>query len=155
MPELKVGSKAPQIALDTDSGERFKLSAQKGKNVVVFFYPKASTPGCTKEACAFNESLPKIEAANTVVVGISPDPVKAIAKFKEKYGLKFALLADVERQAAEAYGVWAEKSLYGRKYMGVERTTFLVGADGRIAHIFPKVKVEGHAAEVLAALRAL
>jgi peroxiredoxin Q/BCP len=155
MPELKSGSRAPEIALETDAGEAFKLAAQKGRNVVVYFYPKASTPGCTKEACAFNDNLPRIEAANTVVVGVSPDPVKAIARFRDKYGLKFSLLADAEHRIAEAYGVWVEKSLYGKKYMGVERTTFIVGADGKIARVFRKVRVEGHAAEVLEALQSL
>lgn len=155
MAELKVGAKAPEISLLDDAGVKFKLSSLKGKNVVLYFYPKASTPGCTVEACAFRDEMPRINKAGTVVVGVSPDPVKAIAKFKEKQKLNFTLLADEEHKAAETYGVWAEKSLYGRTFMGVVRTTFIIGADGKIAKIFPKVKVDGHAAEVLAALAAL
>jgi thioredoxin-dependent peroxiredoxin len=155
MAELKVGVKAPEISLLDDAGAKFKLSALKGKNVVLYFYPKASTPGCTVEACAFRDDMPKINKAGTVVVGVSPDPVKAIAKFKANQKLNFTLLADEEHQAAETYGVWAEKSMYGKKYMGVERTTFVIGADGKIAKIFPKVKVNGHSAEVLAALAGL
>jgi thioredoxin-dependent peroxiredoxin len=155
MAELKVGAKAPEISLLDDAGAKFKLSSLKGKNVVLYFYPKASTPGCTVEACAFRDEMPRINKAGTVVVGVSPDPVKAIAKFKEKQKLNFTLLADEEHKAAEAYGVWAEKSLYGRTFMGVVRTTFIIGADGKIAKIFPKVKVDGHAAEVRAALAAL
>jgi thioredoxin-dependent peroxiredoxin len=155
MAELKVGAKAPEISLLDDAGAKFKLSSLKGKNVVLYFYPKASTPGCTVEACAFRDEMPRINKAGTVVVGVSPDPVKAIAKFKEKQKLNFTLLADEEHKAAEAYGVWAEKSLYGRTFMGVVRTTFIIGADGKVAKIFPKVKVDGHAAEVLAALAAL
>lgn len=155
MAELKVGAKAPEVSLLDDAGAKFKLSSLKGKNVVLYFYPKASTPGCTVEACAFRDEMPRINKAGTVVVGVSPDPVKAIAKFKEKQKLNFTLLADEEHKAAEAYGVWAEKSLYGRTFMGVVRTTFIIGADGKIAKIFPKVKVDGHSAEVLAALAAL
>jgi peroxiredoxin Q/BCP len=155
MAEVKVGMKAPEITLLDDAGDKFKLSSLKGKTVVLYFYPKASTPGCTVEACAFRDDMPKIEKAGTVVVGVSPDPVKAIAKFKANQKLNFTLLADEEHKAAEAYGVWAEKSLYGKKYMGVERTTFLIGTDGKIAKIFPKVKVNGHSAEVVAALAAL
>jgi thioredoxin-dependent peroxiredoxin len=155
MAELKQGSKAPEITLLDDTGAQFKLSALKGKNVVLYFYPKADTPGCTKEACSFRDELPRIQKAGTVVVGVSPDPVKAIAKFKEKFKLPFTLLADEEHKVCEAYGVWAEKSMYGRKYMGVERTTLIIDASGKIAKIFPKVKVDGHTAEVLEALAAL
>ena len=155
MASLKEGSKAPEIVLLNDAGEKFKLSALKGKNVVVYFYPKADTPGCTKEACSFRDELPRIDKSDTVVVGISPDPVKAVAKFKEKYKLNFPLLADEEHKVAEKYGVWAEKENYGRKYMGVVRTTFIVDKDGRIVRIFPKVKVDGHTEEVLSALAGL
>ena len=152
MAELKEGSKAPEISLLDDAGAKFKLSSLKGNNIVLYFYPKADTPGCTKEACAFRDDLPRINKTNTVVVGVSPDSVKAIAKFKDKYQLPFTLLADEEHKVAEAYGVWVEKSMYGKKYMGVERSTFIIGGDGKIKKIFPKVKVDGHAADVLAAL---
>jgi len=155
MASPKEGSKAPEIALLNDAGEKFKLSSLKGKNVVVYFYPKADTPGCTKEACSFRDEMPRIEKAETVVVGVSPDPVKAVAKFKEKYKLNFPLLADEDHKVAEEYGVWVEKENYGRKYMGVARTTFIVGKDGKIAKVFPKVKVDGHTEEVLSALAAL
>src|ERR1700761_9042306 len=149
---LKAGDAAPPISLDTDSGEHFELASLKGKNVVLYFYPKADTPGCTKEACEFRDSSRKFTKANTVIVGVSPDASKAQAKFKDKFDLPFTLLADIGHQAAEAYGVWKEKSMYGKKYMGIERTTFVIGADGRIRKVFPKVKVEGHAEEVLASL---
>jgi len=146
------GDTAPEIALDTDSGQHFRLSDLKGKNVVLYFYPKADTPGCTKEACAFRDNSQKFTKSNTVIVGVSPDASKAQAKFRDKFELPFTLLADVDHKAAEDYGVWKEKSMYGKKYMGIERTTFVIGADRRIKKIFPKVKVEGHAEEVLAAL---
>jgi thioredoxin-dependent peroxiredoxin len=147
------GQSAPEIQLLTDSGEPFQLSSLRGKNVVLYFYPKADTPGCTKEACAFRDESPKLKAANTVVVGVSPDKPGAQAKFKDKFNLPFTLLADTEHQAAEAYGVWVEKSMYGKKYMGIERATFVIGSDGNIKKIFPKVKVDGHVEEVLAALQ--
>jgi peroxiredoxin Q/BCP len=152
---LKEGSKAPEFTLPTDAGGKLKLSSLKGRKVVLYFYPKADTPGCTKEACGFRDEFPRIEAAGTVVLGVSPDPVKAVAKFKQKYSLPFTLLADEEHAAAEKYGVWVEKSMYGKKYMGIERTTFIIDAEGKIAKIFPKVKVDGHTAEVLDALAAL
>jgi peroxiredoxin Q/BCP len=152
---LKDGSKAPDFTLATDSEGQLKLSSLQGKNVVLYFYPKADTPGCTKEACSFRDDFPRIEAAETVVLGVSPDKPPALAKFKTKFALPFTLLADPEHAVAEKYGVWVEKSMYGRKYMGIERTTFVIGKDGKIAKIFPKVKVEGHSAEVLAALAAL
>jgi peroxiredoxin Q/BCP len=152
MSNLKEGDQAPGIALDTDSGEPFELSSLHGKNVVLYFYPKADTPGCTKEACAFRDNSQKFTAANTVIVGVSPDASKAQAKFKTKFDLPFTLLADSAHKAAEDYGVWKEKSMYGKKYMGVERTTFVVGPEGKIKKIFPKVSVDGHAEEVLAAV---
>lgn len=152
---IKEGSKAPDFTLLTDAGEKLKLSTLKGKNVVLYFYPKADTPGCTKEACGFRDEFPRIEAANTVVLGASPDPVKAVAKFKQKFSLPFTLLADEEHAVAEKYGVWVEKSMYGKTYMGVERTTFIIDSEGKIAKIFPKVKVDGHTEEVLSALAAL
>jgi len=149
---IEEGGKAPEISLDTDSGLPFQLSSLKGKNVVLYFYPKADTPGCTKESCAFRDSSKKFSRANTVIVGVSPDTSSAQLKFKKKFDLPFTLLADHEHAAAEAYGVWKEKSMYGKKYMGVERTTFVIDAKGVVKKIFPKVKVEGHAEEVLAAL---
>jgi len=152
---IKEGSKAPDFALETDTGDKLKLSSLKGKNVVLYFYPKADTPGCTTEACEFRDRDADYTNANTVVLGISPDPVKAVAKFKEKFALPFTLLADAEHAVAEKYGVWVEKSMYGKKYMGVERSTFLIDKEGKISRIFPKVKPAGHAAEVLAALEAL
>ena len=152
MPSLKEGDSAPAISLDTDSREPFTLSSLKGKNVVLYFYPKADTPGCTKESCEFRDTSKKFSKANTVIVGVSPDPSKAQAKFKEKFDLPFVLLADVDRKTCEDYGVWKEKSMYGKKYLGVERTTFVIDPKGKIKKIFPKVKVEGHAEEVLAAI---
>ena len=152
MHDLKEGDTAPAISLDTDTGEHFGLASLKGKNVVLYFYPKADTPGCTKEACEFRDASKKFTKANTVIVGVSPDVSKAQAKFKDKFDLPFTLLADIDHKAAEAYGVWKEKSMYGKKYMGVDRTTFVIGPDGKIRKIFPKVKVEGHAEEVLAAI---
>jgi peroxiredoxin Q/BCP len=155
MAELKEGSKAPDFKLATDTGEELKLSSLKGQNVVLYFYPKSDTPGCTTEACEFRDAFPRFGKLDAVVLGVSPDPVKAQAKFKAKYELPFSILADEEHAAAEAYGVWVEKSMYGKKYMGVERSTFLIGKDGKIAKIFRKVKPAGHAAEVEAALNGL
>ena len=155
MPELTEGSQAPDFSLPTDTGDSLTLSALAGKNVVLYFYPKADTPGCTTEACSFRDELPRLGAVDAVVVGASPDPVAAVAKFKAKYELPFALLADEHHQVAEMYGVWVEKTNYGKTYMGVARTTFIIGKDGRIARIFPKVKVDGHTEEVLSALAAL
>ena len=150
---FREGDAAPKFSLHTDSGESFSLASLKGKNVVLYFYPKADTPGCTKEACSFRDTTPKLKAANTVVVGVSPDTSKAQAKFKEKFDLPFTLLADTDHKAAETYGVWKEKNMYGKKYMGVERTTFVVDTAGKIKKVFPKVKVDGHAEEVLAAVK--
>jgi len=152
---LQEGTKAPDFTLATDSGETLKLSSLHGKNVVLYFYPKADTPGCTREACAFRDDFPRIEAAETVVLGVSPDKPPALAKFKTKYNLPFTLLSDPEHGVAEKYGVWVEKSNYGRKYMGIERTTFVIDKQGKIAKIFPKVKVDGHSAQVLAAAATL
>lgn len=149
---LKETSKAPDFSLETDSGESLKLSSFRGKNVVLYFYPKSDTPGCTTEACEFRDQNAAYAKADTVVLGVSPDPVKAQAKFRTKFDLPFTLLADTEHAVAEKYGVWIEKSMYGKKYMGVERSTFIINKDGKIARIFLKVKPAGHAAEVLAAL---
>ncbi len=155
MAELKEGTKAPEIKLLTDTGEELKLSSLKGKKVVLYFYPKSDTPGCTTQACGFRDADAKIQKLGAIVLGVSPDPVKAQAKFRSKFELPFTLLADPDHSAAEAFGVWVEKSMYGRKYMGVARTTFLIGKDGKIAKIFEKVKPAGHADEVLAALQEL
>jgi peroxiredoxin Q/BCP len=150
--ELQEGDAAPEISLEDDNGERFRLSDLKGQEAIVYFYPKSDTPGCTTEACAFRDEFAHLRKRKAAVIGISPDTVAAQAKFKAKYQLPFKLLADREHTAAEAFGVWTEKSMYGRKYMGVERTTFIIGADGKIKKIFRKVKPAGHAAEVLAGL---
>jgi peroxiredoxin Q/BCP len=150
--ELKEGDIAPEISLPTDSGDQFRLSDLKGQEVILYFYPKADTPGCTTESCGFRDEFARLRRKKAAVIGISPDTPSAQAKFKKKYDLPFPLLADAEHKAAEAYGVWKEKSMYGRKYMGVERTTFLIGSDGRIRKVFRKVKPAGHAEEVLAEL---
>jgi len=149
---LKIGDEAPEITVHTDTGEDFRLSDLKGQRVVLYFYPKADTPGCTVEACEFRDSVKAIAKKGAAVVGISPDKPAAQAKFKQKYDLPFTLLADEQRFAAEAYGVWKEKNMYGRKVMGIERTTFVIGPDGKIEKIYGKVKAKGHAAAVLAAL---
>ena len=150
-----IGEPAPAFDLPTDGGGKLSLAALKGRKVVLYFYPKDDTSGCTREAQDFNALRADFEAANATIVGVSPDPAASHYKFKKKYGLDFALVADTEKAMLEAYGVWTEKSMYGRKYMGVERTTFLIGADGKIAKVWNKVKVPGHAEEVLAAARAL
>jgi peroxiredoxin Q/BCP len=155
MTELSPGQDAPQFELPRDGGGTLTLSALRGKAVVLYFYPKDDTSGCAAEAIDFSALKPDFEKAGAVVIGMSPDSAKKHDKFKAKHGLSVDLVADEERKAIEAYGVWAEKSMYGRKYMGVERTTFLIDRDGKIARIWPKVKVPGHAAEVLAAVRAL
>ena len=149
---LKEGDKAPAIKLETDSGELFDLAAHHGETIILYFYPRADTPGCTVEACEFRDSSKKITKKGALVVGISPDTVKAQAKFKTKFDLPFILLADADRKVAEAYGVVKEKNMYGKKVMGIVRTTFIIGPDGKIRKIFDKVKPEGHADEVLAAL---
>ncbi len=150
---LSVGDIAPDFTLPADGGAEISLSSYRGKNVVLYFYPKDDTSGCTKEAIEFNGLKADFDKANTVIIGLSPDSAKSHDKFKAKYGLGFALAADESKSALEAYGVWVEKSMYGRKYMGVERTTVLIGVDGTIKAIWPKVKVDGHAAEVLKAAK--
>jgi len=146
------GSTAPDFTLPTDDGGSVTLSALRGRNVVLFFYPKDDTSGCTREACEFRDALPRFEGLNAVVLGISPDDVKSHQKFRAKYELPYSLLADTEHAVADAYGVWKEKSMYGRKYWGNERTTILIDRDGRVARVFEKVKPDGHAAEVAEAL---
>ena len=149
---MKVGEQAPDIQLHTDTGEDFQLSAMKGKRVVLYFYPKADTPGCTAEACEFRDDIKAFGKKGAVVIGVSPDKPSAQAKFKEKYDLPFTLLADQDKAAAEAYGVYKEKNMYGRKVMGIERTTFVISPEGKIETIYNRVKAKGHAAEVLAGL---
>ena len=153
--DLSVGDAAPDFALPTDGGGQARLADLKGKAVVLYFYPKDDTSGCTAEAIAFSGLKPKFAAARADVIGVSPDSAASHDKFKTKHKLGVALAADPERSTIEAYGVWKEKSMYGRKYFGVERSTFLIDREGRIAKIWRKVKVPGHAEEVLAAARAL
>lgn len=150
--QLKEGDTAPDFEIQDDGGKPFRLSSLRGKDVILFFYPKADTPGCTKEACNFRDTGQEFTKHNAVVIGVSPDEPSAQAKFKSKFELTFPLLADTGHEVAEAYGVWKEKSMYGKKYMGIERTTFVIGSDGRIRRVFEKVKPEGHADQVLAAL---
>jgi peroxiredoxin Q/BCP len=145
---------APAFELPASTGRTIALADFKGKQIVVlYFYPKADTPGCTKQACGFRDALADYDKAKVAVLGISPDPVKAVEKFGKKFTLNFPLLADEDHAVAERYGVWVEKSMYGRKYWGAARTTFVIGKDGKILHIFEKVKPEGHDAEVLAWLK--
>lgn len=149
------GHKAPDFDLPSSDGRDIRLSAYQGKQpVVLYFYPKADTPGCTKEACGFRDRIADYAGANVAVLGISPDPVGDVTKFSKKFALNFPLLADADHSIAERYGVWQKKSMMGKEYMGVVRTTFVIGADGRIAHVFEKVKPEGHEEEVLAWLKA-
>ena len=150
--ELKVGQKAPDFTVLNDDGEKVKLSSLKGKKVVLYFYPKDDTPGCTKEACAFRDGVDEIKKQGAVVIGVSTDSVESHQKFKRKFDLNFPLLADTDKKMVEAYGTWKEKSMYGKKYMGIERTTFVIDENGKISHIFPKVKVDEHYDEVLKAL---
>lgn len=152
---LAVGAPAPDFNLPRDGDGALKLADFAGKKLVLYFYPKDDTSGCTQEAIDFNALLDAFAALGARVVGVSPDPVKKHDKFRDKYELAFPLLADEQKTTLEAYGVWVEKSMYGRKYMGVERSTFLIGPQGEILKIWRKVKVTGHAAEVLAAAKAL
>ena len=152
---LEEGSLAPDFTLPTDSGTDLRLSSLRGRPAVVYFYPKDDTSGCTREAKDFTALAADFAALGVPVVGISPDPVKSKQKFRDKHGLSVTLAADAERSVVAAWGVWVEKSMYGRKYMGVERTTFLLDAAGLVARVWRKVKVPGHAEAVLAAARAL
>ena len=148
MPTLRSGDRAPAFTLTDQHGEKVKLSDFKGAPVVVYFYPKADTPGCTTQSCALRDAEPALAKLQAVVLGISPDTPEKQRTFDEKYGLGFELLADTEHTVAEKYGVWGEKNMYGKKYFGVLRTTFII-RDGKIAHVFEKVKPEGHDKEVL------
>lgn len=154
-PLLTVGMNAPEITLPRDGGETVSLAALRGRPVVLFFYPKASTPGCTTEALDFTALLPEFEAAGAVVLGISKDTVKRQENFAAKQDLGVPLLSDAEGDTCERYGTWGEKKNYGRTYLGITRTTYLIDAAGQIAKVWEKVKVKGHAEEVLAAVRAL
>lgn len=154
MAHPQVGDPAPDFTLPSDNGE-ISLSSLRGKPVVIYFYPKDDTSGCTKEAIAFSQLKPEFDKIGVRVIGLSPDSATKHAKFRKKHELAVDLAADEDRVALEAYGVWVEKSMYGRKYMGVERTTFLIDAQGKIAQVWNKVKVDGHADAVLEAARAL
>lgn len=150
--ELAEGEIAPKFSADTNGGGKVSLADFVGKHVILYFYPKDDTPGCTKEACAFRDHFAAFKKKGAVVLGVSVDPVKSHDKFVEKFKLPFPLLADVDKKIVAAYGVWGQKSFMGRKYLGIHRVTFLIGPDGRIKKIWPKVKPEEHAAEVLAAI---
>lgn len=149
---LKVGDPAPDFTAQTDAGDALTLSALRGKPVVLYFYPKDNTPGCTREACDFRDQHAAFAKKKAVVLGVSPDSVKSHAGFKTKHELPFTLVADPDKAIANAYGVFAEKNMYGKKVMGIVRTTFLIDKQGKIAAIWPKVKVDGHVAAVLDAL---
>jgi peroxiredoxin Q/BCP len=155
MARIEVGKKAPAFSLNDQHGTTHKLSAYAGRPVVLYFYPKDDTSGCTKEACAFEESLPDFGKSEAVVLGVSILDEASKAKFAKKYGLTFPLLADEDHAVCEQYGVWVEKSMYGRKYMGIARVTYLIGGDGKVIRRWDDVKVDGHADEVLAAVRAI
>jgi peroxiredoxin Q/BCP len=152
MAELKVGAKAPDFTLPTGDGTTISLKDLKGKKVVLYFYPKDDTSGCTREACSFRDNITMVRKKGAVVIGVSTDSPASHKKFAEKYDLPFTLVSDEKQAMVKSYGVWKEKSLYGRKYMGTERTTFVIDESGKITHIFTKVKVDGHIDEVLKTL---
>lgn len=149
------GQQAPDFALPATDGSTIRLSELRGKKVVLYFYPKDDTPGCTKEACSFRDNLSALQSLGVVVLGASPDSIASHQRFAQKYGLTFPLLADEGAQVATLYGVWKEKKQYGRTYMGIERTTFLIDEEGIVRKVFPKVKVDGHVEEVMEAIRSL
>jgi len=153
MPIPQEGNKAPEFNKPASNGKNIALKDLKGKNVVVYFYPKDDTPGCTVEACGLRDSFKEIEKLNAVILGVSPDSVKSHEKFITKFKLPFILLADEDKKMCEAYGVWVEKSMYGKKYMGVARTTFIIDGKGTIAKVFEKVKPEGHEKEIIEVLK--
>lgn len=155
MPIPNEKDAAPDFELPASNGQTIRLKDLRGQNIVVYFYPKDDTPGCTVEACAFRDSHKDFGKHNAVVIGVSPDGLKSHGKFITKFGLPFLLLADENKKMAQDYGVWVEKSMYGKKYMGVARTTFVIDAKGKIAKVFEKVKPEGHDKEVLEVLKAL
>jgi len=152
---LDVGDKAPTFTLPTDGGGEISLKDLEGETVILYFYPKDDTSGCTAEACAFRDALPGFSKVNATVIGVSKDPVKKHDKFKEKYGLTFPLASDEDGKVCDAYGTWVEKSMYGRKYMGIDRSTFLIDGKGVVRAIWRKVKVPGHVDDVLKATQAL
>lgn len=149
MMALKVDDPAPDFELPADDGSRIRLSGLRGSKIILYFYPRADTPGCTIQACEFRDLAPRIDERGAVVLGISPDPVEDVRKFREKFDLPFRLLADADHEVAETYGVWTEKNLFGNRTMGVARTTFVIDEDGTIARIYEKVRAEGHAEKVL------
>jgi peroxiredoxin Q/BCP len=153
--ELKVGQKAPAFSLPRDGGGSVSLAQFKGRKLVIYFYPRADTPGCTRESIDFSQLRAEFDQAGTDILGVSADPVKAQDAFKKKHALTIGLLSDETHQMLEGYGAWGKKSMYGKSFTGIIRSTFLLGPDGRIAQIWPKVKVDGHAAEVLKAAQAL
>ena len=153
--KIKIGEKATCFCLEDSKGKKVCLKDFKGKNIVLYFYPKDNTSGCTKEACNFRDEFPKFGKLKAVILGVSPDTVESHKKFANKYDLPFRLLSDEKKSVVEKYGVWKEKNMYGRKYMGVERSTFLIDKTGKLARVWRKVKVPGHVAEVLAAVKDL
>lgn len=152
---LNVGDKAPDFSLASDDGTTVTLKSLYGRKVVLYFYPKDDTPGCTKEACSFTDSLGKLEDEGATVIGVSADTTDDHQKFKHKYNLEFPLLSDPSTEMLQKYGVWKEKNMYGKKFMGIERTTYIINRDGYVAAIFPRVQVDGHTEEVLAKLQDL
>jgi peroxiredoxin Q/BCP len=152
---LSEGDLAPDFQMPATGGRNVSLAGYQGKPFILYFYPKADTPGCTKEACAFQEAMPKLQGIGLEVIGVSPDKIKPIEKFAAKYGLTFPLASDEDHAVADRYATWVEKSMYGRKYMGMERSTFLIGADGKVLKTWRKVSVTGHADDVMKAARSL
>lgn len=152
MPTLNVGDTAPDFSLPAGDGKTLSLKEFRGKKVVLYFYPKDNTPGCTKEACSFRDDIRKFERKGAVIIGVSADRVESHRKFADKYDLPFSLVSDEKKSLINAYGVWKKKSLYGRTFLGIERSTFVIDEKGKIARIYRKVKVDGHSEEVLAAL---
>lgn len=152
---IEEGKKAPEFTLKTDDGGKIKLSELKGNPVVLYFYPKDDTPGCTKEACAFRDGQSQFAEFGAKVLGVSPDDTASHAKFRDKFQLNFPLLCDTDHKVAEKYGAWREKNMYGKKSMGIQRSTFLIGPDGKVAKVWKRVQVEGHDQQVLEALKAL
>ena len=149
---VEEGKRAPAFTLTSDAGDTVKLSDLKGNPVVLYFYPKDDTPGCTREACAFRDRSKEFKKSRAVVLGVSPDDVTSHGKFRDKYNLNFPLLADANHQVAEKYGAWREKNMYGKKSMGIQRSTFLIDSDGKVAKVWKRVRVDGHDEQVLAAL---
>ncbi len=152
---LQIGKRAPAFNLESDSGKKVSLASLRGKRVVLYFYPKDDTPGCTQESCDFRDNLSRVKAQGAAVFGVSKDSVSSHQKFKQKFSLPFPLLSDPSHAIIEKYGVWKEKKLYGRSYMGVERTTVIIDENGKVAQIFPMVKVEGHVENVIEALQSM